>query len=794
MSRTIDYSLASSKNGGKVTGFNYSRSLNELVGTWSATVAGGSFTAGASISFDGVMVNGIISKAYKDADKLWHIEGKDAGIRLMRTTPRSSLLPKGNARTVISDLASFCGVSLSMAGSGLDGFNVRSAVTGSTCAEAILELAMLSGYIAYIDNSGTLVVTSPASADPTFDVVLDDSGSDIDLDGYATQVTVVVTRRKERPFSTGTELETHYSGTTPSKRPTESTKSGSFSYTDAGGKQVSGNFSVTTLNPFGVLKESTRTINRDGLTVTEHESHDYTWKSKTIWRGNQEYVLFAYCDRGYTVTRTVSGSYADSNNSSVFAREVTTETMSRTLSIFDAPWVPADWKNQLGMVDRETCTRTTQRTGAQTPGTNMPAYSPPFDSQVTRKFTRNLLDNGVLCAETEVRYEARQVGTIAPVLHNGEPVPHFMLDSYLAIQSHSTPAWVSVETYRTYYEKYNNDGECEVSVKSEWSDNGARWMINNALSPTGDDTLDKYQEDYAKFSQEAQGISISLNGGGISSSQWQFLELPGRVKTITAKDDDTAIALNTEEWYNNGQYVQAAVCHHYDSASKNCGIYGINAVGDFDGRTCPYRGRGWRSCIRAKAALEQARSDYDTALLEAPVVSVKARGETSNIPAAGYTREFYIDDIITEEEAQAISDTAAANILKVKGTKGIRKTVTIPYNPSFVPNGLVVSVDHDWANLQTTVNYLTSGTIPDFMIPSSVAGIASFISDRDAGRRTRPMSGTVTQITDEGVVIVQVGGMTYNCDTKLANLGEGDAVLVSFTSGNSLRGQVIERL
>ena len=425
----------------------------------------------------------------------------------------------------------------------------------------------------------------------------------------------------------------------------------------------------------------------------------------------------------------------------------------------------------------------------------MPAYAPPFDSQITREFKRTDFGMGLLCSETEVRYEARQVGTIAPVLHNGEPVPHFMLDSYLAIQSHSTPSWVSVETYRTYYEKYNSDGECEVSVKSEWSDGGARWMLANASASTGDETLDKYAEDYAKFSQETKGLEVSLGGNSISGSIWQFLELPGRVKVISAADDeDSSIALNTEEWYNNGQYVQTSVCPHYESAQKSCSVYGINAVGDFDGRTCPYRGRGWRACVRAKAALEQARTEYDTALLEAPVVGVRARGATSDTPAAGYTREFYIDDIITGEQAQTIANTAAANILNVKGTKGIRKTVTIPYNPSFVPNGLVVSVDHDWANLQTTVSYLTSGTIPDFMIPSSVAGIASFISDRDAGRRTRPLSGTVTRITDDGVVVVQIGGMTYNCDTKLLNLGENDAVLVSFTSGNSLRGQIVDRL
>ena len=42
----------------------------------------------------------------------------------------------------------------------------------------------------------------------------------------------------------------------------------------------------------------------------------------------------------------------------------------------------------------------------------------------------------------------------------------------------------------------------------------------------------------------------------------------------------------------------------------------------------------------------------------------------------------------------------------------------------------------DWANMQTNISYRESGgVIPDFMIPSSMAEIASIISDRDAGRR-----------------------------------------------------------
>ena len=148
--KTLDLSLQSVDDNRKITAFNYSHSLNELVGSWSATVAGGTFKAGDSISFNNVMKNGIISRAYKDSSGLWHLEGKDAGVRLMKSTPDIETLPKGNAKEVILHLAQFCNMSLNMTANGLTGFNVRSVISGSTCAEAILELAMFSGLVAYI--------------------------------------------------------------------------------------------------------------------------------------------------------------------------------------------------------------------------------------------------------------------------------------------------------------------------------------------------------------------------------------------------------------------------------------------------------------------------------------------------------------------------------------------------------------------------------------------------------------------------------------------------------------------
>ena len=141
----LDYSLDDSKNGGKITAFSYSHSLNELCGSWSATVAGGSFTAGENISFSNVMTNGIISRAKKDSSGLWHVEGYDAGIKLMRSTPAIEDLPEGNARGVLQSLADFCDIPLYMTRNGLSGFNVRSLISASTCAEAVLEIALLSG-------------------------------------------------------------------------------------------------------------------------------------------------------------------------------------------------------------------------------------------------------------------------------------------------------------------------------------------------------------------------------------------------------------------------------------------------------------------------------------------------------------------------------------------------------------------------------------------------------------------------------------------------------------------------
>ncbi|MBR0186902.1 MAG: hypothetical protein IJQ24_12820 [Synergistaceae bacterium] len=450
--------------------------------------------------------------------------------------------------------------------------------------------------------------------------------------------------------------------------------------------------------------------------------------------------------------------------------------------------IPEDWAGELDMVSSETVTRSTVREGGKTPSENMPAYSPPYDSQVTRTYTREDGGNGLLCIETESSFEARQVGSISPVKVNGQLVPHF-LGGTLAIQTHSSPQWVCVKKRRSYYEQYDNDGACILSTRSEYSDDGAEWLTAHALNDTGDSDLNDYQKAYAMFSQSAQGLDVSV-GSSVFSPAWHFLELQGRVKSTDSEAASTALG-NVSDWYDNGAYVKQAVCPHYNSSAKTCGVFSL--AGSSTQACTHYRGTGnWYSCVRAAEALRLARLQ-DTAQLEVPVIGTAAVKLSVKNPAVGYRRDVYVDDILSDAQAQSIADTIAANILAVKGIKGIRKTVTVPYDTSFQPDGVILEVSHDWQNLQTSITYKDTGDIPDFLVSQSVAGIAAFVAARQSARLNIPQYGSVIQAEDHHATVI-IGQEQMKCSTKVKGLAQGDIVLVVFPAGNKLRGQVIARL
>ena len=783
--KTIDFSLNDAR---KITAFNYSHSLGELVGSWSASIAGGSFEAGDAFTINNVMKNGIISNAYKDSSGLWHLEGKDAGFRLMKSLPDIADIPKySRTQTFIRWLAEQCSIQCEMSIQGLDeGFDLRSLISGSTYAEAILELAMFSGCIAYINKSGSLVVAKPRerSFPPASlsEQIINDSGSSIDLDGYATHVAVQLTYKAAEvqeqdddddvPVETGEDLPT---------QTYDVTESGLFE---------GGEYSVTTLMPFGVVKRSRTQITNGSISVVTVEEHQYRHEAFNLWRDNQEFGLYALIETGYTLTRTTTGSYSTATGEDLSFSEQTVETMARTLSPdVLAVGIPEEWQGRgLHMVGSETITRTTTRTGGRAPEADMPAYAPEFDSRITREYSSRNSGRILICKETEQSYEARQVGSVAPVKKNGTAIPHFFLNSRLAIQTHSTPQWVLVKSFRTYLDQYDTEGNCTLSTRSEYSDDGAEWLTAHALSETGDDDADDYQKAYAKFSQEAQGLQVAFGSSSINTA-WQFLELRGHTKTTASRK---AALGEISSWYDAGSYVRSTICPHYNQASKSCNIYMF--AGDTNNFACTKSGgpQGyWQWCNRALAALEYARG-LDASPVEAPVVGTASLN--SSATAVGYKREVYIDEEMTTAKATRIANTLAQNILEVKGSKGIRKTLTIPYSPNYQPDGDIVAVSHDWENLQTAITYRTEGTVPDFLISQSVAAVAEFVSARSNARLTVPKYGVVSAVNDDGSIEVSLGSYSVECSTKVRGVQVNDTVLVTFPAGNKLRGQVISRL
>lgn len=783
--KTLDFNLPDLKNGGKITAFNYSHSLNELVGSWSANIAGGNFKAGNSIDFGNVLKDAIITRAFKDSSGLWHIEGKDAGVKLMRSTPDAADLPEGNARTVIQFLAEFCNIDIlfDFYLNALDSFNVRSVITGSTCAEAILELAMFCGGIAFIDNYGKLNISKPAIAPPSFSAVdiLDDSGSDFDLDGYATHVLVSLTRKNTQDDSNDDDEQIeYYSGTTPSTHPETVSYSGLL---------PNGRYSYDILQPFNVTKRAYSSVTQNGVTVTSTEEHDFEYKHKIIWRDNTEYVLFAFCEKSYTLTRVTEGEYTTKAGTTAQFKETTTETMQRSFSGESNLGVPDDWTDDIPFVSSETIQRSTVREGAVTPDNDMPPYAPPFDSHISRTFTRSNFGKSLFCNEVEQSYEAKQVGSIAPVKLNGQLIPHFLQGTNLAIQTHSTPQWVLVNRYTDYYEQYNDDGDCIISTKSEYNDEGSKWLSEHAMNSTGDDNLDALQQAYAKFSQLSNGLEVNIAQSNFSNNQWNFIELQGRTKSYSQQ---TSVLDNVSEWYDNGQYVYFERCPHYTNSS--CSVFTLDD--NENPSTGCFRKKGtlfWTHCPRAEAALNLARQN-DKALVDSVIIGT-ASASGFNKKFVGYQRDIYIDEVISDSDAQNIADSIAQNILTVKGSKGIRRTVTVPYNPSYSPNGWIIEVSHDWENLTTSVTYLdkTDDNIPDFMISQSVANIAAFVAARENSRHNASRYGKVTAVSGNSYTVNVAGSLT-KCTTKLRNVRADDVVLVQFPAGNKLNGVIINRL
>jgi len=184
--------------------FEYSRGVRALIGQWSARVVagGGSPLLGGSWSVPGFMEDGIITEVTVvgtvDGQNVYDLQGYDAGFRLMKSPPLAHQITSSELGNVIKEIAGFCGLASDVTLEGYSELDFRHCVQGQTAANAILDLAMLGGSIAFITPSGTLRVSPPLEVDsiPGDHLRLGNAAQRaLDLEGYASAVLVILHRR-----------------------------------------------------------------------------------------------------------------------------------------------------------------------------------------------------------------------------------------------------------------------------------------------------------------------------------------------------------------------------------------------------------------------------------------------------------------------------------------------------------------------------------------------------------------------------------------------------------------------
>lgn len=772
--KVFTYSPDGSIGGLKILSYSYSRDASSLAGKWTLILGSGDlpFEVGDTVTLAG-MAGGLVTSCARGDNGEWTVAGSDKGIFLQKTAPDMDDITEGGSLAVISALAGLCGLTVIGSG-GLTGFNARSLISSNTCAEAVQELAQLSGKIAYIDNSGRLVLASPETAVPSFETVLSGGGESLDLDSYATGATVIVQRRRESDAESSGGVKLVWVGSTPSGILSTETFSGTEVLADGGFS-----YEAEVYKQLGIPKRVYYSIETGNMIKTHEAVYEYDTDSFTEMRGDQEYRIFEWAMLSEVLTTTVTGEFPASDGTLVYLEETITKTMTRSYDLD-------------GRIDTEHEESITTRFASGAGGMTIPA-APPFDFRIDRKYGYSIFDDSRVMTEVEQRYEKRSLSRLVPVI-DANTNEHLTVTlpggiRYVLLPQTEFDDWILIQTTRTVHEVMK-DGECVVRASAEHTDDGAGYLLANGYTlpdDLEDPTVGDAEKAFVALSMKAGYSEVEILPGGSSlGGDRQRVELPGRRRVYVARESGME---GMESWYWDGSYVPSKICPHYSAGT--CGIADIEVVGGtLSGDRCPYRGLNWTGCERAESALERARGEEENRkLLETPVICTAGGGEV------WISREIYIDDIVTDEQAETIGNQIAANILASKGgIRGICRTVTIPLDASIHPTGVITSVSHDWKALHSTVTYRVDKAVPDILIPNTVSSAAAMVADRENSRRQRGYVGRVLTVDDSGIITVLVANRAVRCTTRLRYVAVNDTVLISMPGGSRGFGMVVERL
>jgi hypothetical protein len=812
-----DYSLTDTIKGHDIISLTHSVDNWNLIGQFDAEIGPqtdgtydmSQFPLGKTLDFQ-YLKKAVLMSYRPNQDVRYSLSGHDAGRLLDRVCPAPSGIPTGGANSVIVWLANQCGVTVTGTG-GLTGIDARALITSDKVIDVIIELCQLSGILPYIGQDGSLNLVSPTiyNVDYPTNQILRDEGMELDLDNCAKGVCVVLYRRKktDKEDDDSTPGGPYTEGQTPGAYPTTRTV-------------TAGGVTYTYYDPLGIPIKvegvSDDTITLEGglngairIATKSVENYDYDLDSSTYWdsppniamanyQDNQEHRVYTWKMTDYSKTQEVSKYMSGTVNLSV--KETTTETLHRDY----------DFDERLKSETYEKKTEVAAISGALPVLEGAPEYSAPFDEKYTTTYSRHMggsIDFWDYLKIVTVRrtYEQEEIGSFPGVKKWDESSEQYVQDTWvygdsgplpLTVKGESFVAWVEHITTETVFEFMDSEGNVKIRVRSAIPDGGSTFRNAKGWLPAvkNDDSeedaiVKRIQQYYEAFSEHGAVTDFEADVDGAPADETiSTLDLPGmRMYYGSGGISDS------EDWYNpaTGGYTSyQGVCPHYSNG--DCGIYDISVVWYYDERKCPNQyGRRWRNCPRAKGALEQANAENKNVQFEKPILCYAGNINSGMV----YTRNVYIRDFITEAQAQTLGNEIAANLLILRGSRGWRRTITIPLDPSLHIDGTIVSIAHDYKEKTSTIKYRVDGDIPDFLNPNSIASLSYYVWNRENNRNTRTVFGEVIGInTSTKRITVQVGTDVIECSTNIVQVDIGDVVIVSLPAGNRMDGTIQERV
>ena len=763
--KKISPALPNTLLGCTILDMEYQRGVRALVGSWSATLVSTASpcAVGDAVSLAGIMVGGVCTGLRDNKNGSWSLEGYDAGAELLRGVPPiEALSPCAKIKDAILMLAGHCDVACSFGGDGdLDVGNALLFVQGASCADAIMDLALLCGCVTYISNNGTLMVQPPGGTLPSgLDTVLSDSET-IDIDGYATK-SVVLLHRRYKPKE-GQSTDWWWEGSTPSGSLTETTLSGNM---------PGGTYSMTIYEPIGAPKSEHSLVEESGMRQEYNATYEYATSTPLEVRDGQEWRIIKWALRHSTITKSTTKTL-DALDPETGA--LVTVTFSETTTQETTRSVNLDG----GYVSSETIVSKTVKSDEEDPN---PAA---FDKRVTRNVEISGFGQAGLVVETEETWVQKELGAYrnvqganATYTVGGKVYP-------IGIKTHSTIGWMLETTSRVVREVYDESGACVARLETVHADEGTPDALRSGVVTPAESAaaamsrIKNYQSTDIRMSIRPGSSAIPMDVSTV--------ELPGRRQVFEVQPEDGS-EIFPERWYiGDGLVAPVPVCPHFLRMGKRCRIKDIE--GTMSGDDCPRGGRGWKTCPRAEEATGRASRSAEVPMDHAPVVGTAGSGSICTM------REISVDKVLSDSEAEALAETLAGNILAVKAAgRGILRTVTVPLDTSIEPGGAVVGVTHSLKSLTSSVTYRDpTRPAPEYVFTRSSGMAAMEIFDKKISRTGRYTIGEVLgKDSASGDWNVKASNTVLRCASSKKH-SVGDAVLVFLPPGSTQHGSIVRR-